>query len=293
MEYLIETKDLIKQYGTKKAVDNVSIHVAAGEIYGLIGRNGAGKTTLLKLLLGLISPTGGEMNILANDPQAHKKIGSLIEEPGLYKNCTAHENMLRFAILYGADESTIDPILTKVGLGNTGNKKAGEFSLGMRQRLGLAIALLNEPQVLILDEPINGLDPAGIKEFRSIIQKLNKEGVTFVISSHILDELAKIVTTYGILSDGKLIEEFSAADLKLRCTDFGKIVSSDNAKAIELIKANYPDVEAKQNGKIIEISKPEKLAEINALLVKNNILVSELSKNAASVEDYFLERLGK
>jgi len=293
MEYLIETKDLTKQYGTKKAVDNVSIHVAAGEIYGLIGRNGAGKTTLLKLLLGLISPTSGEMNILANDQQAHKKIGSLIEEPGLYKNCTAHENMLRFAILYGADENTIDPILSKVGLGNTGNKKAGEFSLGMRQRLGLAIALLNEPQVLILDEPINGLDPAGIKEFRSIIQKLNKEGVTFVISSHILDELAKIVTTYGILSDGKLIEEFSAADLKLRCTDFGKIVSSDNAKAIELIKANYPDVKATLNGKIIEISKPEKLAEINALLVKNDILVSELSKNTASVEDYFLERLGK
>ena len=138
------------------------------------------------------------------------KIGSLIEAPGLYKNCTAYENMLRFSILYGSDKKEIDTLLKKVGLGNTGAKKAGEFSLGMRQRLGIAIALLAHPEVLILDEPINGLDPTGIKEIRDIILNLNKEGVTFVISSHLLDELAKIVTNYGIIADGKLAEEITA-----------------------------------------------------------------------------------
>ncbi len=293
MEYLIETKDLTKQYKIKRAIDNVNIHVGKGDIYGLIGRNGAGKTTLLKLILGLTAPTSGEIKIADASLVMNKKIGSLIEEPGLYKNCSAYENMLRFALLYGTDPQTIPSIIEKVGLTYAGEHKVSEYSLGMRQRLGLGIALLNNPEVLILDEPINGLDPAGIKEFRNIILKLNKEGVTLIISSHILDELAKIVTKYGILSDGKLIEEFSAAELKERCTDWGKISTTENTKALELIKATYPDIEAKINGKTIEIDNVKKLGEINTLLVKNDIVVNELSKNTTSVEDYFLGRLGK
>ncbi len=294
MEYLIETKSLTKEYGTKKAVDNVNIHVVKGDIYGLIGRNGAGKTTLMKLLLGLIEPTNGEMSMLdTTNSEARKHIGSLIEEPGLYKNCTAYENMLRFSILYNADKNTIPQLLDKVGLRDTGAKLVREFSLGMRQRLGLAIALLNNPEVLILDEPINGLDPAGIKEFRNIIIKLNKEGVTIMISSHILDELAKIVTTYGILSEGKLIEEFSAADLKEKCTSVGKIASSDNEKALQLITQHYPNSDAKIVNKVIEIKEIDKLGEINTLLVTNGLVVSEITKKTESVEDYFLERLGK
>ncbi|MDE7379591.1 MAG: ATP-binding cassette domain-containing protein, partial [Clostridia bacterium] len=201
-EYIIETKNISKQYKSQFAVNNVSIHVKRGDIYGLIGKNGAGKTTLMKLLLGLANPTNGEVVLFGDTKleEARKKIGSLIEDPGLYKNCTAYENMLRFSILYGADKGEIAGLLNLVGLGDTGNKKAGAFSLGMKQRLGIAIALLAHPEVLILDEPINGLDPAGIKEIRDLILQLNKErGVTFILSSHLLDELAKVVTCYGII----------------------------------------------------------------------------------------------
>ncbi len=204
-EYVIETCGIFKRYRNRFAVNNVSIHVKRGDIYGLIGKNGAGKTTLMKLILGLANPTMGGVKLFGDTKldAARKRIGSLIEDPGLYKGCTAYENMLRFSILYGADKNEIPVLLKLVGLDDTGNKKAGAFSLGMKQRLGIAIALLSHPEVPILDEPINGLDPAGIKEIRDIILNLNREhGVTFIISSHLLDELSKIVTRYGIVNDG-------------------------------------------------------------------------------------------
>ncbi len=294
MSYFIETHDLVKQFNTKIAVNNVNIHVNKGDIYGLIGRNGAGKTTLLKLLLGLLEPTSGDIDLFATEKSAARaRIGSLVEEPGLYKNATAYENMRRFSILYGADVNDINTILDKVSLLNE-DRPVREFSLGMKQRLGLAIALINKPDVMILDEPINGLDPAGIRDFRNIILKLNKEGVTFIISSHLLDELAKIVTSYGILSDGRLIEEFSSTELRTRCTDYGKIITNDNTIAVALIKQNFPDVKAKQSGKYVEVSEGiDYLPEINKMLVKNNLTVTELTKYTQSVEEYFLGRLGK
>lgn len=296
MSYIIETESVVKQYKTKLAVDNVSIHVKRGDIYGLIGKNGAGKTSLMKLILGLTNPTNGKIKLFGNYDleKGRMKIGSLIEAPGLYKNCTAYENMLRFSILYGADKKQIDTLLKRVGLDNTGTKKAGEFSLGMRQRLGIAIALLANPEVLILDEPINGLDPTGIKEIRDIILNLNKEGVTFIISSHLLDELAKIVTNYGIIADGKLAEEISAEELKARCTNYVKILCNQNEKALSLIKTEYPDIKAEINDKELKIfSYLDKTAQINTLLVKNDLIVSEIAGSEGSFEDYFIERLGK
>ena len=296
MEYIVETENLAKQYKTKLAVDNVSIHVHKGDIYGLIGKNGAGKTSLMKLILGLTNPTNGKVKLFGNYDleKGRMKIGSLIEAPGLYKNCTAYENMIRFSILYGADKNQIDSLLKKVGLGNTGAKKAGEFSLGMRQRLGIAIALLANPEVLILDEPINGLDPTGIKEIRDIILKLNNEGVTFIISSHLLDELAKIVTNYGIIADGKLAEEVSAEELKRRCTNYVKIVTDDNKQAEKLILKEFPEIKIELKNKEIHIlSQLEKIAKINTLLVQNKISVSEISNSEGSFEEYFIERLGK
>ena len=296
MEYIVETESLVKQYKTKLAVDNVSIHVHKGDIYGLIGKNGAGKTSLMKLILGLTNPTNGKVKLFGNYDleKGRMKIGSLIEAPGLYKNCTAYENMIRFSILYGADKNQIDSLLKKVGLGNTGAKKAGEFSLGMRQRLGIAIALLANPEVLILDEPINGLDPTGIKEIRDIILKLNNEGVTFIISSHLLDELAKIVTNYGIIADGKLAEEVSAEELKRRCTNYVKIVTDDNKQAEKLILKEFPEIKIELKNKEIHIlSQLEKIAKINTLLVQNKISVSEISNSEGSFEEYFIERLGK
>ncbi len=296
MEYIVETQNLVKQYKTKLAVDNVSIHVKRGDIYGLIGKNGAGKTSLMKLILGLTRPTNGNILLFGNSNLnvGRKKIGSLIEAPGLYKNCTAYENMLRFSILYGADKKEITPLLQKVGLENTGNKKAGDFSLGMRQRLGIAIALLAHPEVLVLDEPINGLDPAGIKEIRDMIISLNNEGVTFIISSHLLDELAKVVTTYGIIADGKLAEEISAEELKRRCRRYVKIVCDDAQKASKLLQANLSDIsmQIKADG-IYLLSHLNSTAKINKLLVSQDIAVSEIATCEMGYENYFIERLGR
>lgn len=296
MEYIIETKNLVKTYKSRNAVDDVSIHVKKGDIYGLIGKNGAGKTTLMKLILGLSKPNNGEIYLYgdSNLNEGRKKIGSLIEAPGLYKNCTAYENMLRFAKLFGADKNTIKDILTKVGLGDTGSKKAGQFSLGMKQRLGLAIALLGNPEVLILDEPINGLDPAGIKEIRDIILDLNKNGVTFIISSHLLDELAKVVNCYGIISEGKLIEEITADELQEHCQKSTRIKCDDIDKSLKLLQRAYPDLEYKIKLDRLHIyNHLDESAAINKLLVSNSISVSEISHSETDLEQYFIERLGR
>ncbi len=296
MDYVIETQNLVKQYKTKRAVDNISIHVKKGDIYGLIGKNGAGKTTLMKLILGLAKPTNGEIFLYGNKKldEERRKIGSLIEEPGLYKNCTAYENMVRFAKLYGTDIKGINDLLKLVNLADTGAKKVSQFSLGMKQRLGIAIALLGNPELLILDEPINGLDPAGIKEIRDVIIDLNHKGVTFLISSHLLDELAKIVTNYGIISEGSLIEEISAKELNERCRKFVKIDTNDNNHSYELLKKEIEDInlENKPDG-IYLLNHLNETAKINKLLVEKGIEVNEITLQESNFEDYFIERLGR
>ncbi len=296
MEYVIETQNLVKQYKTKSAVNDVSIQVARGEIYGLIGKNGAGKTTLMRLLVGLATPTSGKVLLFGkeNNLVDRAKIGTLIESPALIKNCSAYENMLRFSIICGADKNQIQSILQLVGLSNTGNKRVSQFSLGMKQRLGLAIALLANPEVLILDEPINGLDPAGIKEIRDIILELNAKGVTFIISSHLLDELAKVVTRYGILAEGNLVEEITADELQAKVCQKAKIVCNDANRALALLKANFPDIQAQiVNDGIVISSHVDKRGEINAMLIKSGINVTELKLSKKGLENFFLERLGQ
>lgn len=296
-EYVIETKNIYKRYKGKFAVKDVSIHVKRGEIYGLIGKNGAGKTTLMKLILGLTKATSGEVLLFGESGSvaARSRIGSLIEAPGLYTGCTAYENMLRFSILYGADKNEIDGLLKFVGLDDTGNKKAGAFSLGMKQRLGIAIALLGHPEVLVLDEPINGLDPAGIKEIRDLILKLNKEqGVSFIISSHILDELAKVVTCYGIINNGVLTQEISAAELEAQCRHTLTVVTSAPAAAAEILKGEFEGVQLEQTeNSVILYTHIDRKSEINASLVKAGVDVSELTVSANGLEEFFIERLGK
>lgn len=296
MNYIIETKSLTKRYGDKIAVNGMSLHVKKGDIYGLIGKNGAGKTSLMKLLLGLTTPDSGEMSLLGTKDLegARRKIGSLIEAPAIYKNETAFENMRRFAILAPTSDDEIRRLLSLVGLGNTGAKKAGAFSLGMRQRLGIAIALLGNPEVLILDEPINGLDPAGIKEIRDIILELNKSGVTFIISSHLLDELGKIATNYGIVSGGVLVEEITASELESKCRTCLRIAVNNAPMAILLLKEKHPDLEMEQENEIIRISTPiEDSSVINGELVKSGVKVYELKNENIGFEDFFIERLGK
>ncbi len=296
-EYVIETSNLTKKFSNKVVVDKVSMHVRKGDIYGFIGKNGAGKTTTMKMILGLLNVTDGEIKINGSNDlnKERNKVGSLIENAGLYKNATAYENMKRFSILYGGSEEEIKEILELVGLSNTGNKKAGQFSLGMKQRLGIAIALLGNPEILILDEPINGLDPEGIKEIRDTILKLNKEKkVTFLISSHILDELAKITTRYGIINSGELIEEIDAKELINRSKKNLKITVNDINKSLDLLKNNeyLNEYEVKDNS-IILYGDFKDSAEINKLLVENNISVKELTSNNDSFEEYFIERIGK
>ena len=297
-EYIIETRNITKTFSGRKALDNVDIHIKKGDIYGFIGRNGAGKTTMMKLVLGLLRPNEGEILLFGgsdNLNQKRSKIGSLIEAPGLYRNASALENMRRFAMLYGGSEKDIHEYLDLVNLAGTGSKKAGQFSLGMKQRLGLAIALLGNPEIMILDEPMNGLDPAGIKEIRDVIIKLNKEkGVTFFISSHILDELAKITTTYGIINEGKLVEEVDAEELMERCAGSLILKVSDTQKALQILKKHkLLGKYTNENGSLILYDYIDKASEINSVLVKEDVDVEEINKTHNGFEDYFIERIGK
>lgn len=296
-DYVIETRDLTKQFRNKNAVDAVSIHVKRGAVYGLIGRNGAGKTTLMRMLLSLAQPTGGEMFMFGQpaSPRALTRVGSLIEEPAIYKNCTAQENLKRFCILYNVDPGCIPGLLETVGLQDVGNKKAGKFSLGMKQRLGIAIAMLGDPELMILDEPVNGLDPTGMKEVRDVILRLNREkGVTFLISSHLLDELSRMVTDYGILNNGKLAEEISARELELRCRRKLVFTVDDAERARQILTESLPGAEILQeSSRLILLSHLDEAAKMNRLLVQGGIGVTGIRDDAAGIEDYFMERMGR
>lgn len=296
MNTIIETDRLTKRYGEKIAVNQMSVHVEEGDIYGLIGKNGAGKTSLMRLLLGLTTPTSGTMELFGTGDlnSARRKIGSLIEAPGLYKNESAFENMKRFSLLVKTSDEEIRTLLERVGLRNVGNKKAGMFSLGMRQRLGIAIAMLGHPELLILDEPINGLDPAGIKEVRDIIIELHRSGVTFIISSHLLDELGKIATSYGIVNNGALVEEITAEALTAKCRQALDIITDNPESAKKVLSINYPGMELACNDQTVSVySEIKDTSEINRLLVSSGVRVYELKQESTGFEDFFIERLGK
>lgn len=296
METVLKTKDIIKKYGTNTVLNGISMTINKGDIYGFIGKNGAGKTTFMRVVLSLTTKNSGEVVFFdhQNIEQVGLKVGSLIESPGLYKNSSAYENLKRFSILYGADENKILELLDIVGLNNVGKRKVKNFSLGMKQRLGIAIALLGEPELLLLDEPINGLDPEGIKEIRDIIVKLNKEKkITILISSHLLDELSKVVTRYGIINKGELIEEIESKELKNKCRN-KLIIECDNPKKAQTILADIvPNDDIFISGKTLEIhSNIEKAAEMNTKLVKENISVSSIYTSFDSLEDYFMRKIG-
>lgn len=295
MNYIIETKNLTKKFKNKLALNNVNMHIKKGDIYGFIGKNGAGKTTTMKLILGLIKPTEGSIiiNGSTNLNNERLKIGSLIEAPGLYGNVNAYENMKRFSCIFGGNNSDITQILNLVGLDSCSNKLVKDYSLGMKQRLGIAIALLGNPEILILDEPINGLDPAGIKDIRNVILKLNKEkNITFIISSHLLDELSKITTTYGIINNGVLVEEVGAEELNRRCLKNIRITVSEPTKAIKILKkAKLINNYEIQKNSIMIYDNNKNTALINSTLVNNNISVNELTHNENAFEMYFVERI--
>ncbi|MDE6063850.1 MAG: ATP-binding cassette domain-containing protein, partial [Lachnospiraceae bacterium] len=225
MEYILSTNALTKQYGHLKALDALSMHIPKGAIYGFVGKNGAGKTTLIRLICGLAQPTSGEYTLYGyantekNIAKSRRRMGAVVETPSIYMNMTAEDNLKQqYRILGKPSYDGLHELLALVGLADTGKKKAANFSLGMRQRLGIAVALAGDPDFLVLDEPMNGLDPQGIVEIRELILKLNRDRqVTCLISSHILDELARLATHYGFIDNGHILKEISAKELEAAC----------------------------------------------------------------------------
>jgi ABC-2 type transport system ATP-binding protein len=298
---VIQTRKVNKVYGKFSAVSDLSIQVKRGDIYALVGRNGAGKTTLLKLVCGLTPPTSGKLELFGQTSEqqlgmARAHMGAMIETPGFYPYLSARENLRYYCIQRGIkDRKEIDGALEFVGLAETGRKKFKNFSLGMKQRLGLALAVMNHPEVLVLDEPINGLDPMGIKEFREIILKLNRErDTTVLISSHILGELSQIATTYGFINGGKLIQHISAAELEEKCRSCLRLDVDDTEKAAGILKekASCSKLEIIDRSTLHvheQLDRPEMLVKA---LVENGVMVSQVCRSGISLEQYFVNLIG-
>lgn len=298
MSMVLQTNYLTKKYGKQIAVNKVNTNIKKGDIYGLIGGNGAGKTTLMKIISGLIFPSQGDIKLFesSNLEKGRKRIGCVIEQPGLYPAMTARQNLTYYNKLLGIPGyENIDDVLNLVGLQNTGKKKTKNFSLGMKQRLSIAISLLGNPDFLILDEPINGLDPSGIKEIRELLLKLNFENeITILISSHILGELTKIATKYGIIKNGVLVDEFEAVELENRCKKCLSLVVNDSEKASYIIENNIKSIDYKvfDNGRIYIYDYFDIPEQINQELVKNDVLVYSLALEGNDVESYFVKMMG-
>ena len=299
MEYVLTTQGLSKHYGHFKALDNLNMKVPKGAIYGFVGKNGAGKTTLIRLVCGLQSPSAGEYtlygkkNTSGNLHDARRRMGAVVETPSIYLNMTAEENLKHQYIILGRPSfEGIDELLNLVGLGHAGRKKAKKFSLGMRQRLGIAIALAGDPDFLVLDEPVNGLDPQGIIEIRELILKLNREHqITFLISSHILDELSRLATHYGFIEKGHIVREISAEELEAACRKCMHIEVSDIrvlTRFLDKEKLEYKiisDTQADIYGHIDITAITVKLAEENCRIITIN-------EKDESLESYYIRLVG-
>lgn len=298
MENILKTSNLTKTFSKKNAVSNVNMNIKKGDIYGFIGRNGAGKTTLIKMIVGLSSPTSGSIELFDNKDleKQRRKIGTVIEAPAFVPHLSAKENMyIQWKLLGSKNKSIIDETLKLVGLDNVGNKKVKKFSLGMKQRLGIAMTLMGEPEFLVLDEPTNGLDPEGIIEIRKMLKKLNQErGLTILISSHILGELSKLATRYGIINNGVLVEEFTDQELNERCRA-GLIVKVDNVhKASEVLKSelNTENFSVLNENTLEILDFIENPGAITKTFAKNDIEVDSISQKSVDLEEYFMSVIG-
>lgn len=298
-DYLLSTNGLTKQFGSHKAVNHVNLHVKKGAIYGFIGRNGAGKTTCLRMISGLAKPTYGEIEMFGykNEElkQVRSRISCLIEAPGIYGNMSAYENLAIKCKLFGIrDKRYIENILDTVGLSDTGKKKTKHFSLGMKQRLGIGLALVGEPDLLILDEPINGLDPQGIAEIRDMLLKLKEEqNMTIIISSHILEELSKIATHYGIIHNGSLIQELTKEELMLRCSERMEIVLDNPKYALPILdRMGFTNYQVIDKNTIHVYERLEESAAVNMELANAGIPVKGIGITSEELENYFLNLTG-
>ena len=299
MDYVLRTNALSKTYGRFKALQGLSMNVPKGAIYGFVGKNGAGKTTLFRLICGLCEPTSGEYTLYGrkNDDRdivkSRGRMGAVIETPSIYLNMTAEENLKQqYRILGLPSFDGISEILEMVELADTGKKKAKNFSLGMRQRLGIAIALAGDPDFLVLDEPANGLDPQGIIGIRELILKLNRERqITFLISSHILDELSKLVTHYGFIDNGRIVKEISAEELQAVCRKCLCVEVSDTkalARVLDEMQMDYKILSDRTADIYAEIN----ISQLTSALAKENCEVISIKERDESLEGYYVSLIG-
>lgn len=299
MDYVFKAEALTKIYGHHKALDNFFMHIPKGAIYGLVGKNGAGKTTLLRLICGLQEVTSGEYTLYGISSRkreilnARKEMGAVIETPAVYLDMSATGNLKeQYRILGIRSFDTIPELLKMVGLENTGRKKARNFSLGMRQRLGIAIALVGNPRFLVLDEPINGLDPQGIIEMRQLLLNLNQQyGMTILVSSHILDELSRLATHYGFIDNGKMIKEISASDLESSFRKSVRIEVTDRkALAAVLEQAGQPYRILAPN--VIEVYNRVNISHLTADLEKYHCDILSIQEREENLENYYVNLIG-
>ena len=300
-ESIIKVNNLTKQYMKQKALDDVSFEIKEGMICGLIGPNGAGKTTVMKVLGGLIFPTEGEISIYGEDSEnglakSRSRMSFMIETPYAKENMTARENLEKQRIQKGIpNKERVDEVLKIVGLENTGKKSVKNFSLGMRQRLGIAIALLGKPEIMIMDEPINGLDPEGIIEIRELLLKLNREEhITIVISSHILSELSLLCTDYIFIHHGKIIQSIAADELKNLCKEYYYIHTDNDEKALAILQSKIDNIDCDVNddGSIRLYGQLDNLIEVSKTLYEGGVIPITLKVNDANLEKYYIDMVG-
>ncbi|MBR0446768.1 MAG: ATP-binding cassette domain-containing protein [Oscillospiraceae bacterium] len=301
MGQVLSTDGLCKQYKKHMAVNAVNMNIEKGDIYGFVGENGSGKTTVIRLITGLIFPCSGSFRLFGVDNRskeigkARSRVGAIVENPSIYMNMSAYDNLKTQCTILGIeDEGKIQSVLADVGLADLyGEKKhASNFSLGMRQRLGIAMALLGDPEFLILDEPMNGLDPAGIVGLRELILRLNRErGITFLISSHILTELSLVATKYGIISKGRLIEEITAQQLRSRCAKTTEICADDPQKLAAVVEnATRNEWEITSDG--VKILGDTDLTALLSAVIDSGVKILSVHCNETSIEDYYLSVIG-
>lgn len=299
LEYVLTTNALSKTYKHSKALNGLTMHVPKGAIYGFVGKNGAGKTTLIRLICGLQAPTSGRFTLYGKSSddsdinKARRRIGAVVETPSIYMDMTAVDNLkAQYRILGLPSFEGITELLTLVGLENTGKKKAKNFSLGMKQRLGIAVALTGDPDFLVLDEPVNGLDPQGIVEMRELILKLNREKqITVLISSHILDELSRLATHYGFIDGGRLVKEISAEELEAACRKCTRVTVNDTkalARVLDSMDAEY---------KILSAAEADIYAKLNVTLLATslsaeNCEIISMHERDESLESYYINIVG-
>lgn len=299
MEYVLQTNALKKQYGNHKALNGLSMHVPNGSIYGFVGKNGAGKTTLIRLVCGLQEPTEGGFSIygISNRQKeiskSRRRIGAVVETPSIYLDMTAEDNLKQqYRILGMPSYDGISDLLVLVGLENTGKKKAKNFSLGMRQRLGIAIALSGNPDFLILDEPVNGLDPQGIIEIRELILRLNRKyGITVLISSHILDELARLATYFGFIDNGHIVKEISAAELEAACRKCIHLTVSDTNILSRVLDESGMEFTILSNTEA-DIFGEISVTELALKLSAQSCEIQSMVKQDESLENYYINLIG-